>query len=296
MHKYYSPRWQHAHITLGASQRAFMLDPNDFTNEEMWDWHLSWISIAGTPQAAAGGTDWDTVQGGVARRVNLEIGMSQTGPINVVAANGTGICAPVRDIMVGGDDRDIGVQFNFPKAFRLPGNTGIEALVQNTAGSALGYPAIGFRGFEIPDRETRQKRPVFFGAYGSSALGIGVAQTLQGADLMNDGENTAYLTQMILGSAGGELNADPNLVSTSWRINPTSGIHWMDPLRAPIPAGSIAPFNQLSDDYLDTGPRAYRFPKGTILHPHRQMFISLTERSNLDQEVDICLFGMVEVS
>jgi len=294
VHKYYSPRWQHAHLSLGAEQTV-MLNPGDFTNEEPWDWHLCWLSIAGTPLVVAGG-DWSTLQGGVTRRLSIQVGMSQTGPINVVNSNGQGMFGPVRDIMVAGDGRDVGAQFNFPKAYRLPRDAGFDIDVQNDSGTVLQFTAAGFSGFELPYGPKGIRRPVYFGSNLDAPLADGAAAVMAGADLQNDGDNTAYITQMILGSAAGDNNGDPNLVGTSWRVNPTSGIFWMDPARAPIPAGCIAPFNQSSDDFLDEGPRAYRFPKGTILNPHRQLQISITELSVAAQEVDVCLFGLVEVS
>jgi len=301
MEKFYSPRWRSQFVTIGATTHI-PLPSQYFANNEIWDWHLKHLVVVGTADLDAAG-DYTNAIGGVARRLRFKVGTSQKGPINVVPSNGQAMFGPDRTYLVHSNDLNIGAAFRFdPKyPYYLPADSGIGALVRNEGSASIQNLGCLFLGHEKPEDAAPgivgDRNPVHFGSYTTMNLQTGNQEPLEGADLFNDGENDAELTDMILqgfAMSAGEVSVD-TWDQVHWRINPTTGPQWM-PDPDPIPVGCLCPFNRGIQDPSDVGPRAYAFPPGTILKPRQRISVEAYNYAADDQEFHICLFGYLEVT
>ena len=303
-----TPRWLHEKVTVPAGSIT-RVSPTAFKNLESWDWHLHWLSVTGlaTEESTAGDYGYDSPAGGVGRRLTWRIGITGEGDINLVE--------DMTDCVFGINERltqlhdvdDVACRFRFPIPFVLAPDTGIVAQVRNdyfeTAATTWDYPAIVLNGYQKrPERVG--KTPAQLAGTGPQALAYGATHIIESADLLNNGRDPLYLTEMLITpcqiatDSTGEytsLMLAPQLNRLHWRINPSTGVPWM-PRKALIPAGNIAPFNRAIWDFDDQAPRAMRFPEGTALKPKQAVSMEIRNRSTEPQVVDICLFGLLEVS
>jgi len=304
MKKFYSPRWRNQFCKITATTRV-SLPSQFFANNEIWDWHLSHLVLVG--DAVVHGTGhFTTVQGGVARRLRLQVGISQKGDINLVSSNGQAMFGPSGSLIQHSNVLNVGAAFKFDSEFpyELPKDTGLGVVVRNDGPGSIanlgalfmGYREAGDEALEVETKATRN--PVHIGGYTDKNLQSGNQDALDSADLYNRGDREAVLTDMVL--HGFILNAGQDGTDNAWskvsyRINPTTGPLWM-PDPAPIPVGCLCPFNRAPYDAYDQGPRAYVFPPGTKLEPRQRLSVEITNISEEDQEVHVCLFGHLEVT
>lgn len=297
MRKYYSPRWLLTPPITVDSATMQEVDPTPFTNLEVYNFHLEWLSMTGQPDVTKGGGDYVTNQGGIARTLAMQVSISQQNDINIVPASALAMAGFRNKPYEAFDYQDSGVVFNFSRPYRLPRDGGFNVSVQNNTGATYSWAGAALRGYYLPEGSEGPRRPRYFGSRGPATLGIGATIQLVGADFRNRGQLPAYVTQMVLG--GASQNTHPFLEGMAFSVNPTTGLPWMIvPPGVPgeIPAGNIAPFNRASGDFMDVGPKVYAFPKRTILKPHQQVGIMLQNPSHDTQTVRLCLFGYLEVT
>jgi len=297
--KFFSPRWLHQSVEIGATSHR-PVPSAFFANNEVWNWHLVYLAIVGTAALDEAG-NYSHALGGVARRLRLNIGMSQMGDINVVPSNGHAMFGPNESYLVHSNDLNIGAALRFdPKyPYQLPPDTGIAARVRND-NLTYNIDNLGclFMGFDEPAGFGEGPRnPVHIGARAIEELQPGGDFTFDDADLFNDGEHPATLTDMVLqGFALNEQNVSNNTWDqVSWLLNPSTGPEWM-PNDQPIPVGCLCPFNRGILDANDVGPRAYVFPEETIMKPRQRISIEAFNYSASEQIFEVCLFGYLEVA
>lgn len=303
----YTPRWLHKTVTIPASGIT-KISPTSFKNLEVWPWQLHWLSLTGTVavEAQSGDYCFNRVSGGVARRLTWEIGITGEGDINLVE--------DMTDCIMGINERvpqyhdldDSAFRFRFPVPFSLAPDSGVVAQVRNnylnTNITTWDYPGIVLNGYQ--KRERVGKTPAQLAGHGPQSMAYGFTHLIDSADMMNNGLDPLFLTEMLITPgqiATDKTEDDPITVYTPeanqllWRVNPSTGVPWM-PRAEPIPAGNIAPFNRGIVDIYDEAPRAMRFPQGTIMKPRQALGMKIRNLSSMAQEIDICLFGLLEVS
>jgi hypothetical protein len=140
----------------------------------------------------------------------------------------------------------------------------------------------------------------------TASLGIGAKSIIRHADMFNNGRSAMKLYEMMLtaGTLRAVSDSETHYATTykyrtlnevAWRVNPSTGVQWM-PDPNPIPVGNIAPFNRAFWDFQDEGPRAYIFPPNTVLEPKQRLGIKVVNMSESAQTIDVCVFGLLEVS
>lgn len=303
----YVPRWLPQRVTLPAAT-TLPLPASGFANTELWPWRLHWMSVTGVPPVETGEDPRRAYMGGVASRLTWQLGISQYGDINLVPLATDAMLGTHYRLPQKADSTDVPFRFRFPAEVVLPPDSGIVARVANTYNVENGLihsPGIllnGYHGAMGVDRE-----PAQLAAYGDGNIGQNSAQTLDAADLFNNGRDDMVLYEMMITGGCRRLstyegqNGDPFGTTAwpfgtahSWRINPSTGIEWM-PDPNPIPAGNIAPWNRPQFDPWNAGPRAYVFPEDTVLKPRQRLSVKV---GNIDDEsvtFTVCLFGMLEV-
>lgn len=297
MEKFYSPRWLHQFVTIGATSHL-PIPSRFFANNEIWDWHLVYLAIVGTATTDETG-DYSNALGGVARRLRFNVGISQQGDINIVPSNGQAMFGPDRSYIVHSNDLNVGAAhiFDPTRPYRLPPDTGIGAVVRNDSATNIDNLGCLFMAYEEPEGEGGPRNPVHIGGYAIEELQPGNQYTFDDADLFNDGEHPAIFTDMVLqGFAINEAQASFNTWDqVSWRVNPSTGPNWM-PNPQPIPVGCLCPFNRGIADVFDVSPRAYAFPRDTVMHPRQRLSVEAFNYSASAQEFHLCLFGYLEVT
>ena len=198
MEKFYSPRWLHEYVNIGAG--IDVRGPSQyFANNEIWDWHLVYLSVVGTAETTT--SPYSSTLGGVARRMRFKVGISQQGDINLVESNGHAMFGPDRSYIVHSNDLNAGAAFRFDpeKPYRLPPDSGIGGIVKNND-ETYNIDNLGclFMGYEEPDGPGGLRNPVHFGGFGYDELQPGTDGILDHADLFNDGRHSATLTDMVL--------------------------------------------------------------------------------------------------
>ena len=301
----YTPRWLHKTVTIDTSGE-YRVPATNFANRDPWDWQLKFLSVVGTTTADGTAGDYylNNVNGGIARRLKWNIGYSQKGDINLSPA--------MTDVVLGCNWRqrqcyapfDAALRFDFPVAFPIPPDTGINAEARfeiKNSSTILGneFPGIVLNGYyKIMGR----KVPAQLAGHYGGLLEKGTTIALEDADLWNDGEHDLWVTQMLIQPGQICTYEDdseytqylPQLNGMLWRVNPSTGTPWM-PRAGVIPCGNIAPFNRAMYDWNDQSPRVYTFPPETRLRPDQRLGIKIENLSSTDQPIDICLFGILEV-
>jgi len=291
--KHFVPRWRYQRVEIPASE-TIEADPVVFSNTEVWPWDLRWLSLVGNPNLTLASAPYDTNVGGMANRLRLKMAISQWGSVNLVPVV-AGAMMPQRhsplsmpDWMVGGS------RFGFDLPVILGDDENIVARVQN-ASDTTAYRDYSLVLNGTRNREDGSKEPEQLSGIYQYNLEPGASDTLDDSDLYNDGESEILLHEMILDARSAIIVDNAYGNKARWRINPATGIQWMDYPEL-IPEGNICPFNRPGFAEWDEGPRAYEFPKGTIMKRRQRMTLKITNLSDVVQTADIALFGYLEVS
>ena len=292
--KHFVPRWRHQQVTIPALG-TIPTDPVPFSNTEIWPWHLHWLALVGEPNIALASAPYDTVGGGLGARLLLQASISQWSTINLVPVLGGAMMPHLRNPLTMPPWAPFGQRFQFPEAAVLSPDESIVAEVQNNGPAGASGFSLVFNGYR--HREDGSREPEQLAGIYEDDLDPGVSDTLDSGDLYNDGESDVHLHEMILDTGHIIQGAPSNSFGTksSWRINPATGVQWMD-LAGLIPEGGICPFNRPGFALLDEGPRAYEFPAGTILRRRQRLTLDIDNLSDVAQTANLVLFGLLEVS
>jgi len=288
----WTPQWLYRHITIDAGE-TIRLSPGAFMNNEPWPLHLKWLSLAGnTVLDDSGG--FTNYLGGVARRLQFEFSMSQKGDISADWCNSRTIMADDQAAMYSQCSR-----YDFSPAFPIGPEEGINAEVFNMDDvdkESTDYPGIMFTGLR-KERKFDGLVPAHLGGHYRGSVGYADSVTMPSTDLFNNGEETLWLRQMLVGSlnyhAIGTRPASTRF-KLAWRVNPNAGIQWM-PNPEPIPVGNLVPFTVHNFDFGGYGPAVWVFPKGSILRARQRFGVKVLNLSDKTQQFGLCLHGIMEV-
>lgn len=291
----WTPQWLYRHITIDADE-TIRLSPGAFINNEPWPLYLKWLSLAGTVTVDDSG-EFSDEEGGVTRRLQFEFSMTQKGDLNAEWCNGHTILADSQPAVYGYVSR-----YDFSPEFPLGPEEGITAEYTNLdAINALNCqnPGLMFLGVR-KERKFKGYVPAHLGAHYHGTVGLNDSVTMPHTDLYNNGEETIFLKQMLLGDHNMLEASIPTTLSITdkfralWRINPNSGVQWM-PNPEPIPIGNIAPLSLNPYDVAGYGPTVWVFPKDSVLRPRQHFGIKVRNISDKTQQFGLCLHGIMEV-
>jgi hypothetical protein len=290
--KHFVPRWRYQRVEIPAGETV-EADPVPFSNTEVWPWDLRFLSLVGEPNVEEASAPFDTVVGGLGARLRFKLSISQWSSVNLVPVSGLAMMPHLHSPLSLPSWTLAASAFKFDLPVILGPDDAIVAEVQNTD------PVGNYKDFSLVfngtrNREDGSKQPDQLAGIYQEELGPGVSDTLDDADLYNDGESDFHLHEMLLdASLAPVANVYGN--KARWRINPSTGIMWMDRNEL-IPEGNICPFNRPGLDRYDRGPRAYEFPKQTILRRRQRLTLKVENLSDVLQVADLALFGYLEVS
>lgn len=291
----WTPQWLYRHITIDADE-TIRLDPGAFMNNQPWPLHLKWMSLTGVPVLDDSG-DFDDTEGGITRRLQFEFSMTQKGDVNAEWCNGHTIFGDSQPAIYGRSSR-----YDFSPAFPLGPEEGIIAEYTNldqADGLDCQSPGLMFIGVR-KERKFTGFVPTHLGAHYHNTVGLNDSVTMPSTDLYNNGEETIFLKQMLLGSHNvlqASISTYLEIVSkakAAWRVNPNAGVEWM-PNPQPIPVGNLAPFSIHALDFDGYGPTVWVFPKGASLRPRQRFGVKVRNISESTQQFGLCLHGLMEV-
>jgi len=283
---YIVPRWLHYSAAL-PSEATTELPPTTFSNTTMYRWKLVGLSFVGNPTTAS--APYDEADGGLGTRILLELGKTGCGDMNLVPAPLTAFCAPPGLIRQHMGAYNLAYDVHLPRPYRLPRDSGLEVTVRNNNGAA-NLPEITFLARGVDPKGY----PVVLGGVVAEGLEPGNQVVMDSADLYNKGKTEVYLDRFsfkVVDDKG--TTWAEGLIPVSYLVNPTTGENFM-PGPTPIPVGNIAPMCRVYDA-SDEGPRVYTFPPNTYLYPRQRLGVKLTNLTDADQDIHVCLFGELEV-
>jgi hypothetical protein len=295
--KHFVPRWRYQRVQVPPSTDvAFSFvwaDPTVFSNTDPWPWHLHWLSMAGKPEMSIA-PPFDDPTGGLGRRLALQAAISQWSTINLVPVSALAAMPHLRKPKFLAADSPSGLHFAFPQEVIFAPDGSIIAQVQNTSVEAASNFSLVLNGYR--HRNDGSREPDQLSGIYPEELEPGASDTMSASDLYNDGETDFVAREMIILGGNDDASDVPTNAGTrcAWRINPATGIPWM-PQAELIPEGCIAPFNR-PFSLFDLGPRAYEFPKGTIMRRRQRLDLKVINLTDQQQVADLALFGMLEVS
>ena len=284
----WTPQWLYEHITLDAGE-TLRLKTGAFVNNQAWPLHLKWLSLLG-PVAVDAAGEFSENEGGVARRLQFKLSVTQKGDISNLFANAQAIFT---DHQVGFPGKQS--RYDFSPPFPLGPEEGI--VVKQSSFIYRPPPnnrrSVMFTGRRF-DKNLKKFLPSHLGAVDTEDLvSVEYDTVFDSIDLYNNGEEPFWIQQMLLDCGSNFINGGK--LETAWRINPTAGIPWM-PNPAPIPVGNLAPLSLYELDIRDAfGPNVYVFPPHTMLRPRQRFGIEVKNLSNSQQQFGLCLHGMMEV-
>ncbi len=287
--KHFVPRWRYQRVEIPASSTV-EADPVVFSNTEIWPWDLRWLSLVGEPNVTDASAPYTTVAGGLGTRLRFKLSISQWSSINLVACAGSAMMPHLHHPLPLPDWSVYAERFKFDLPVILGPDESMVCAVRNGDTTSASDFGLAFNGYRV--RDDGSKEPAQLSGIYDDTLAYQTTDTLDSADLYNDGESDLYLHEMLLDAPA----ADGVYGNKSWwRINPATGVAWMDNALL-IPEGNICPFNRPGFAEFDEGPRAYEFPKGTVMRRRQRVSLEITNLSDVAQTADLALFGYLEVS
>lgn len=289
--KRYVPRWIHSRIALTALNGELVVDPELFMNKTSWPMKIEHLTIFGYPLDATGPFHrWF----GVGPMVQAEIGMSGATDINLVPAYASAAFMRKEPFVQIGDIVQ-GTFFKFKHPYLLPRDGGITAEVHLNSDDtgALTFDMTIKYGIVFHGVKVQTGQPVMIAGI-DRRIGApppsGSTIVFDSADLMNDGEEDVLIHSMHLVHPMDDFNNI--LMGTYWKINPSSGLPWMD---APVHISGITPYVQGLQ--TQRGILSYSLtPVDDAYLLRRQRFgIKLSPLTGEDQPLNITLFGYLEV-
>jgi hypothetical protein len=118
----------------------------------------------------------------------------------------------------------------------------------------------------------------------------GSSFTIEAADLFNDGEEDVLVQSMQLTHPMDDMHSI--LMGVYWKINPMSGLTWMD---QPVHISGITPYVLPLRNFDGIKPFSLTPLEDTYLYRRQRLGIKLTPLVDEDQPVNITLFGYLEV-
>jgi len=293
--KRYVPRWISSEIAANMGAGQVTLDPDVFMNKTAWPFkieHLTIFGYASTSLGPAPGDAW----GGVSPIFNGEIGISGSTDINLVpAVLGASFFRKEPYIQLG--EYLNGMTFKLKHPFILPRDSGFSCEVRlDTSPSKGSFPSdapirhgVALHGYKIQSGE-----PTMFAAlYRHAIIEDGSSVTIDAADLLNDGEEDVLIDRMQFTHPYVETDAIP--MSMSWKINPLSGLPWMENF---IPISGLAPYVQYLQNppapSLGMLPYSLTPLEDTYLYRKQRIGIKITPLVS-DTILQVTLFGYLEV-
>jgi hypothetical protein len=146
-------------------------------------------------------------------------------------------------------------------------------------------------GITVFGTKVQSNKPAMFaGLFRHLNMPTGSSFSVETADLLNDGEEDVYVQSMQLTHPMADMQNI--LMGVYWKINPMSGVTWMD---SPIHISGITPYTQ--GVFLQRGIAPFSLTplENTYLYRRQRLGIKLTPLVTEDQPVNLTLFGYLEV-
>jgi hypothetical protein len=289
----YIPRWISSEVAVNMGAGQVTLDPEVFMNKTAWPFKIEHLTIMGYAASALGvGDAW----GGVSPIYTGEIGISGSTDINLVpAVLGASFFRKEPYVQLG--EYLNGTTFNFKHPFILSRDSGFSCEVKmDTSLSFLNLPNDNpiRHGVALHGHRVQSNEPVMFAAlYRHAIIEDGGSVTIDAADLLNNGEEDVLIDRIQFTHP--YTDTDAILTTLSWKINPLSGLPWMENF---IPISGLTPYVQFLQNppasSLGMLPYSLTPLDGTYLYRKQRIGIKITPLVS-DTVLQVTLFGYLEV-
>ena len=284
----YVPHWIHSRVVV-TSVGDVIADPEAFMNKTMWPFKIEHLTIFGYPLDVVNNF-WRW--GGIGPLVQGEIGISGATDVNLVPAYVSASFGRKEPHLQTGAFMQ-GTTMKFKHPYLLPRDSGfnvectlnIDDCGTNTLATAMKH------GITVFGTKVQSGKPAMFaGLFRHLNMPTGSSFSVETADLLNDGEEDVYVQSMQLTHPMADMQNI--LMGVYWKINPMSGVTWMD---SPIHISGITPYTQ--GVFLQRGIAPFSLTplENTYLYRRQRLGIKLTPLVTEDQPVNLTLFGYLEV-
>jgi hypothetical protein len=259
-------------------------------NKTSWPFKIEHLTIFGYPLDADNNyRQW----GGVGPIVQGELGISGSTDVNLVpsyVSAAFGCTEP--HIQTGAYLQGTTMQFKHP--YLLPRDSGFnvectvnidDCGINHTLFTAMKH------GVTIFGKKVQSGKPAMFaGLFRHLNMPTGSSFSIDAADLFNDGEEDVLIQSMQLTNPMADMQ--DILMGTYWKINPMSGLTWMD---SPVHISGITPYVLGHFNLSGIKPFSLTPLENTYLYRRQRLGIKLTPLVVEDQPVNLTLFGYLEV-
>lgn len=306
--KRYIPRWFSSEIIVSeiTPGRPSVVDPDVFMNKTAWPFKIEHLTVFGYPLLTPLPFNrW----GGVGPLFEAEIGMSGATDINLVPAPISSAYVRTKPYIQLGDHLQ-GTTFAFEHPYLLPRDSGFTcSMLFDSSATDITVTQVMRYGVALHGYKVQSMRPAMFAAShhyltapeGDVGVVSGNTLELDSVDLLNDGEEDVMITHMQLTFAGGKedlagrVGTDAILACFYWKINPLSGLPWMNNF---VPISGITPYVQHANTRRGIMPYTFTPNEPTYLYRRQRLglrFRPLELRDLGDQLLNITMFGYLEV-
>lgn len=284
----YVPRWIHSRVVV-TSLGDVIADPEAFMNKTSWPFKIEHLTIFGYPLDAVNNY---LRAGGIGSLVQGEIGISGSTDVNLVPAPVNASFGCTEKYSTTGAFME-GTYVKFKHPYLLPRDSGfsvectlnLDDCGERTLDTAMKH------GVTIFGVKAQSGKPAMLaGLFRHLDMPNGSSFVIDAADLFNDGEEDILIQSMQLTHPMEDM--DGFLMGVYWKINPMSGLTWMD---QPVHISGITPYTQTWRAFEGIKPFSLTPLENTYLYRRQRLGIKLTPLVDEDQPVNLTLFGYLEV-
>lgn len=284
----YVPRWIHSRVVV-TSLGDVIADPEAFMNKTSWPFKIEHLTIFGYPLDAVNNY---LQEGGIGSLVQGEIGISGSTDVNLVPAPVNASFGCIEKYSTFGAFME-GTHVKFKHPYLLPRDSGFSVectLNLDDCGECTLETAMK-HGVTIFGVKAQSGKPAMLaGLFRHLDMPNGSSFVIDAADLFNDGEEDILVQSMQLTQPVEDM--DGILMGVYWKINPMSGLTWMD---QPVHISGITPHTQAWRTSNGIKPFSLTPLENTYLYRRQRLGIKLTPLVDEDQPVNLTLFGYLEV-
>jgi hypothetical protein len=288
--KRYIPRWISSEVAANLGAGQVILDPDVFMNKTTWPLKIEHLTVFGY----ANTLELNSLAG-VSPMFTAEIGISGSTDVNLVPAQlGASFFRTEPYIQVG--ERLDGTTFKLKHPFLLPRDSGFSCEVRlDTTPSFGDLPSDTpiRHGVALHGKRIQSNTPTMFAAlYRYAPIEDGSSVTIDAADLLNDGEEDVLIDTIQFTHPYTDTGSI--LTSMSWKVNPLSGLPWMDNF---VPISGLTPYVQHAEAIAGAKgilPYSLTPLEDTYLYRRQRLGIKFNPLT-ADVILQITLFGYLEV-
>lgn len=290
--KRYIPRWIHTRVVV-TSLGDVIAPPEVFMNKTNWPWKIEHLTVYGYPLDQVDDVNTYLGWGGIGPMLNGEIGISGSTDVNLVPSYvSASFGRKEPHIQTGAFLQGTTMQLKHPYILPRDGGFSVECTLNTDDVTAdMTLDTAMKHGVTIFGKKMQSGKPAMFaGLFRHLNMPAGNSFVVEAADLLNDGEEDVLVQSMQLTHPMTDMNG--TLSGVYWKINPLSGLTWMD---SPVHVSGITPYAQ--DLFVRRGiiPFSLTPLEDTYLYRRQRFGIKLTPLLTEDQPVNLTLFGYLEV-